>query len=134
VRTAVLLQRNPADHNGMFSATIKTSAKSSVVADGVVSVLKLVKLIPNDDPVFFDPTPVQGISHGAAVLNGSRDVAGQECPIKKDDLAGVDLSIFLAPDDDDTTAATQAENGEQPADAEPEEQEPGVPAEIQLEV
>ncbi|KAG9229171.1 hypothetical protein BJ875DRAFT_207437 [Amylocarpus encephaloides] len=58
LRTAVLVQRQAGDY-GMFSAAIDTSVNVSVLVDAAEALRKLVKLVPNDDPVSFDPKPVK---------------------------------------------------------------------------
>ncbi|RYO85042.1 hypothetical protein DL766_007924 [Monosporascus sp. MC13-8B] len=101
VRTAVLLQRTAGD-GGSFSATIETSAHVSVLADAAEKLRKAVGSIPKDDPVYFDPRPIPGVAHGAAVLYGTRDgLSNQQSPCDKDNLGAVDLTQFLVVDDDE---------------------------------
>ncbi|KAK1758111.1 hypothetical protein QBC47DRAFT_373727 [Echria macrotheca] len=125
VRTAVLLQRNVGDNKGMFSATIKTSVKVSVLADGAESLRKLVGLIPKDDPVYFDPGAVQGTAHGAAVLYGSPDVAGVTSPVDKNNLIREDLAKLVAVDGGTNPSSAQ------PAAAKPPDSKPSEPEDTQ---
>ncbi|GAW10691.1 hypothetical protein ANO14919_000260 [Xylariales sp. No.14919] len=100
VRTAVLLHRRAGDY-GTFSAAISTSANVSILADAAEALRAAVGLVPVDDPVLFDPKPVKGIDHGAAVLYGSKDITNtQECPCDKNNLGAEDLAKFVIGDDD----------------------------------
>lgn len=101
VRTAVLVKRREGDNLGLFKAEISANVKASVVSDGVESLLKLVGLVPKDDPVFFDPRVSAGLENGAAVLDGSQDVKNKTSPVKnKSNLADEDLDDFLMFDED----------------------------------
>ncbi|KAI5860378.1 hypothetical protein GGS23DRAFT_613944 [Durotheca rogersii] len=62
---------------------------------------KAVGRIPEDDPVYFDPRPVPGVPHGAAVLYGPRDnVRNQQSPCDKDNLGAMDLTRSLVVEDE----------------------------------
>ncbi|KAK3359508.1 hypothetical protein B0T25DRAFT_100510 [Lasiosphaeria hispida] len=125
VRTAVLLQRKAGDAKGMFGAKIKTSADVSAWENAVQSLHKMVGAVPKDDPVYFDPKPAQGVTHGAAVLYGSREVANVESPFDQDNLGKEDLAKFLVPDDDEKwrVMKTSAPKEEAAEEKEPEPEE-----------
>lgn len=112
VRTAVLLQRHAGD-NGIFIAKFKTIANVSAWHDAVESLRKVVGAVPNDDPVYFDPTPVAGIEHGAAVLYGDRNVVNQKSPCNKDNLSQEELGKFLIEDDDAKWRVTKGPSGKE---------------------
>ena len=121
----------------MFSATIKTSVKVSVLSDGAESLRKLVGLIPKDDPVYFDPRAVQKVAHGAAVLYGSRDVVGETSPVDRGNLIKEDLAKLLAVEGETNQSSVQPAVVEQP-EPKPSElegaQEYGVNAGVSLEL
>lgn len=131
VRTAVLLHRLPGDANGAFTAVVKTKVEVSRLEDAMEKLKDLVGLVPRDDPLNFNPRPIDGIEHGAAVLYASRDVEGVKCPIDKNNLGAEKLENFLIEDDDAKWRVRKASSAaEQGTDAEKETTQ--LTAEVEL--
>ena len=98
VRTAVLLQRQAGDF-GVFTATFKISADVSIAHNAMEAIRRAVGIVPNDDAVYFDPTPNLDGGYGAVVFNGSKDLARRKVPFDKDNLGEEDLDKLLIEDD-----------------------------------
>ncbi|PNP40279.1 hypothetical protein TGAMA5MH_07808 [Trichoderma gamsii] len=98
LRTAVVIQRVVGDY-GLFSAAVNITVNVSVIENATETLKKLVGLVPDDDPVTFDPKLVD-VKHGPAVLYGSRDVVNRQSPCDVNNLGAEDLTKFLIEDDD----------------------------------
>jgi hypothetical protein len=69
---------------GMFSATFQTISNVSFFEDAVETLKRTVGAVPHDDPIVFDPKPRAGVTHGAVVFYGSKNVKNvEETEVKK---------------------------------------------------